>query len=213
MSTDEVIDHYKNHSSIKLINECVNNEQYFNFQQVSQPLILKNLELLHPNKATGFDQISPKFLKLGSKSLSQSLTPIVNNSITACVFPEYNKKAEVTPLHKKSDQLAKDNYRPLSVLPSTSKIFEKVLCDQLLNYMSSYMSNDLSAYRKLYSCNNVLVKCIENWRKALDENCHVGCILIDLSKAFDSLPHGLLIAKLHAYGISLEACTYIMNYL
>ena len=213
MSTNEVIDLYKDHPSIKLISKCVNKEEYFNFRPVSQPFIRKQLELLHPNKATGFDRISPKFLKLGSNSLSGSLTPIINKSITVCKFPEYNKKAEVTPLYKKSDQLAKENYRPLSVLPSTSKIFEKVLCDQLLNFMSSYMSNDLSAYRKLYSCNNVLVKCIENWRKALDENCHVGCILIDLSKAFDSLPHGLLIAKLHAYGVSLEACSYIMNYL
>ena len=150
---------------------------------------------------------------LGFDHLCISVTPIINNSIRTCTFPEQNKKAEVTPLYKKSDQLAKENYRPLSVLPSISKIFEKVISDQLLNYMSPYLSNDLSAYRKMYSCNNVLVKCIENWRKALDDNCHVGCMLIDLSKAFDSLPHGLLIAKLHAYGVSAKACSFILNYL
>ena len=87
------------------------------------------------------------------------------------------------------------------------------MCDQIIEFVSSSLSIDLSAYRKTYSCNDVLVKCVENWRKALDNNCHVGCILIDLSKAFDSLPHGLLIAKLHAYGLSCEACSFILDYL
>jgi len=79
--------------------------------------------------------------------------------------------------------------------------------------MSKFLSKDLAAYRKYYSCNNVLVNCVENWRKALDDKKHVGCILIDLSKAFDSLPHGLLIAKLHAYGFSLKSCKFVHNYL
>ena len=92
MSANEVIDYYKNHPSIKLISECVDKEHNFNFKSVSQSLILKNLELLDPKKATGFDYISPKFLKLGSKSLSISLTPIINQSIAICKFPEYNKK-------------------------------------------------------------------------------------------------------------------------
>ena len=151
-------------------------------------------------------------MKKGCSNISVTLTPIVNKCIETNVFPSYNKNAEVTPIYKKSDQLAKENYRPVSVLPSTSKIFEGILCDQLLNFMSPSLSNDLSAYRKKYSCNNVLVKCIENWRQAIDKNCYVGCILIDLSKAFDSLPHGLLIAKLFAYGISREACTFILSY-
>jgi len=103
--------------------------------------------------------------------------------------------------------LAKENYRPLSVLTSTSKVFEGIMCDQLLGFISSSLSTDLSAYRKSYSCSNVLVKCVENWRKVLENNHHVGCILIDLSKAFDCLPHGLLIAKLNAYGsTSKQVC-------
>ena len=214
MSADQVIDHYKDHPSVKLIKQnSINNQQLFNFSQVDQSLILKKLKCLNPKKATGFDQISPKFLKIGCNIISTSLTPIVNRCIESYQFPNINKKAEVTPLYKKSDQLAKENYRPVSVLTATSKIFEGVLCDQLLNFMSPTLSNDLSAYRKHYSCNNVLVKCIESWRKAVDNNCHVGCILIDLSKAFDSLPHGLLVAKLHAYGVSIESCSYVMNYL
>ena len=213
MSADEIINHYKDHPSIKLITEKVNNNHRYEFKLVNQNITEKKLKVLQTNKASGFDNISPKFLKLGAERLSHSLTPIINNSIYQNKYPEYAKKAEVTPLYKKSDQLAKENYRPLSILTSTSKIFEGILCDQLLSFISSSLSLDLSAYRKSYSCNNVLVKCLENWRHAVDNNKHVGCILIDLSKAFDCLPHGLLIAKLYAYGLSIESCELVLNYL
>ena len=214
MSVDEVVDHYKDHPSIKLINEHKNNDQpLFYFTEINQKAIQNKLKMLKSKKATGFDHISPKFLKIGSEHLSLSLTKIMNKCVETGIYPDNAKRAVVTPLYKKSDQLAKENYRPVSILSSTSKLFEGVMCDQLINYMSPSLSNDLSAYRKLFSCNNVLVKCIEKWRKALDNNQNVGCVLIDLSKAFDSLPHGLLIAKLYAYGVSRESCLLIMNYL
>ena len=213
LSADQVIDLYKDHPSIRLINSHVNNDQQFMFATINETVTEKKLKLLQTNKSAGFDKISPKFLRIGAQNLSHSLTPIINNSISLSKYPDLNKRAEVSPLYKKCDQLSKENYRPLSILTSTSKVFEGIMCDQILNYISTYLSNNLAAYRKLYSCNNVLVKCIENWRKALDNNHHVGCILIDLSKAFDSLPHGLLTAKLHAYGLSQEACSFILNYL
>ena len=213
MSTDEVIDYYKEHPSIKSINNHVDVNQFFHFKNIENSTTSKKLKNLQINKASGFDNISATFLKLSANHIGPSLTTIINNSIKATSFPDNNKRAEITPLYKKSDQLAKENYRPLSILTSTSKIFEMVMCDQIIEFVASSLSLDLSAYRKTYSCNNVLVKCVENWRKALDNNCHVGCILIDLSKAFDSIPHGLLIAKLHAYGMSNEACTFISDYL
>jgi hypothetical protein len=195
MEIEEIVNHYKDHPSIKLINENRKDNESFTFMAVHPSVVCKKMIDLKPKKASGFDYISPKFLKLGASSLSQSLTPIINKSITSIQYPDYVKKAIVSPLIKKSDQLDKANYRPLSILTSTSKLFEGVMCDQITNFMSEYLSNDLAAYRKHYSCNNVLINCIENWRKALDNNQNVGCILIDLSKAFDSLPHNLLIAN------------------
>ena len=210
---EAIFDHYKNHPSIKLITENIENTELFTFAPVHPNVVMKKMKDLKPRKASGFDHISPKFLKIGAINLSLSLTPIINNSIMSKQYPDYVKKAVVTPLFKKSDQLDKANYRPLSILTSTSKLFEGVMCDQITNFMSEYLSNDLAAYRKHYSCNNVLINCIENWRKALDNNQNVGCILIDLSKAFDSLPHNLLIAKLHAYGFSPDSCKYVLHYL
>ena len=71
----------------------------------------------------------------------------------------------------------------------------------------------MAVYRKKYSTNHVLIRLIENWKKALDEKFLVGTVLMDLSKAFDCIPHDLLIAKLHAYGFSLKTVTFIYSYL
>jgi hypothetical protein len=83
----------------------------------------------------------------------------------------------------------------------------------MMGFMDSLLSPMLSAYRDKYSCVNVLLKCTEEWKMALDSNEVVGCILMDLSKAFDLIPHDLLIAKLSAYGFSLNACALIKDYL
>ena len=214
MSTSQVIDHYSTHPSVEVIrNHVGDTDQTFQFEEVSHESVFMKLKDLQTNKACGFDGIPAKFLKKGAKMLSLSLTPIINNSIISGHFPACAKKAQVSPLYKKHDQLFKGNYRPISVLTSTSKLLESFICEQLSEFVSSSMSTNLAAYRKKYSCNNVLVNCVENWRRAIDNGKSVGCILIDLSKAFDSLPHGLLIAKLHAYGLSLASCKYIHDYL
>ena len=80
-------------------------------------------------------------------------------------------------------------------------------------YIYELLSRNLSAYRNNYSCNNVVMKCIANFRKFIDVGDCVGCILIDLPSAFYSIPRGLLIVKLNAYGVSVNACSYIMDYL
>ena len=73
--------------------------------------------------------------------------------------------------------------------------------------------NMLCLFRRGYSCESLLTKCIDDWKVALDDKNSVGAIFMDLSKAFDCLPHSLLLAKLHAYGLSISACDLIGNYL
>ena len=123
------------------------------------------------------------------------------------------KYAEVNPIYKKSDNLFKGNYRPVSVLTTLSKVYESVLNDQLLTFFKRILHHLLSAYRKGYSCQTLLLKCIEDWKSALDNNCCVGALFMDLSKAFDCLPHNLLIAKLEAYGLDISACELVSSYL
>ena len=92
-----------------------------------------------------------------------------------------------------------------------SKIYERYIHNCLSRHSENILSNFISAYRKTYSSNHVLLRLIENWKKSLDNKNFVGTVLMDLSKAFDSIPHDLLVAKLYAYGLTEEAVTFIYS--
>ena len=106
-----------------------------------------------------------------------------------------------------------ENYRPVNILNCFSKVYEKFLLEKFKPFINSFQSEYMAAYRKKYSNNHVLIRLIENWKKALDEKFLVGTVLMDLSKAFDCIPHDLLIAKLHAYGFSQKTVASIYLYL
>jgi len=212
LSLPEMFDHYENHNSIIEIKRRSANVN-FSFHPVHCDTVMKKLRALKGNKACGHDRIPASLLKCVSEELCESYTHIINSCIEQSIFPQSLKDAEVSPIFKKGDNLLKENYRPVSVLTATSKIFESIMCDQLLEFFATNLSTVLSGFRKNYCCENVLLACVESWRKALDNNECVGCVLMDLSKAFDSLPHGLLVAKLKAYGMSLDACTLVKSYL
>ena len=106
----------------------------------------------------------------------------------------------MSPLDKKtSDKNSVLNYRPVSILPTFSKIFGKAIKNCLMKSMNNFFSTYLSAYRASYSTQHVLLCLIEEWKTNLDNNYAVGAVLMDLSKAFDCIPHNLLFAKLAAY--------------
>ena len=133
-------------------------------------------------------------------------------SINKAEFPSILKLAEVCPIFKKDDRLDKRNYRPVSVLPCISKIFEGIIVDQLSLYFEQLFSPFLSGFRKSHSCQSVLLRYIDDCKLVLDKNLLSGSILTDLSKAFDSLPHGLLVSKLKPYGLDATCCVLVANY-
>ena len=172
-----------------------------------------HLKSVDSKKSVGVDLIPPRIIKDSADILAKPLTDLINLSIQENVFPSKAKIAAVLPFFKKDDRLNKKNYRPISVLSSISKIFEKILKDKIMDYMDKILSPLISAYRKNYSSQHVLLRLLEEWRKGLDDGNMVGAILMDLSKAFDCIPHDLLIAKLHAYGFHKNALNYIYGYL
>jgi len=209
-----VIDFYKYHPSILNINaQASDDSNDFNFTKVSASQVQQSMKKLKLGKACGYDNISAKVLKIGAPVLCESFSKIINRCIDETCFPDCLKNAEVSAIYKKNDSLCKENYRPVSVLTALSKIFENILCDQLTLFFDNVLSELVAAYRSMYSTNNVLIKCVEEWKCALDNKMNVGCVAMDLSKAFDSIPHHLLIAKLKAYGISIDACNTIYSYL
>ena len=123
------------------------------------------------------------------------------------------KLADITPSHKKNDKCKKENYRPISILSSLSKIFEKQIHDDIYKFMMDKLSPYLCGFRRGYSTQYCLAVMLERFRKALDNKNKFGALLTDLSKAFDCLNHELLIAKMHAYGIDHTALKLIFSYL
>ena len=214
-SIDVINKDFSSHSSITKIKEQVqtNGLPPFEFTPVSRSDVHKELIALNERKPSGYDSLPPKLLKLGKDALTPPITTLVNMSIQQYIFPNCLKNAELSPVFKKDDSMNKTNFRPVSILVCFSKVFEKLYCDQLLDFFNKVVSKFLSAFRKGYSCETVLIKMIEDWRKCLSEHKVVAAMLVDLSKAFDCLPHRLLLAKLSAYGLSNDSCHLLMSYL
>ena len=141
------------------------------------------------------------------------LSTIYNNSKNATKYPINLKLGEVKPIRKKDETTLLKNYRPVSLIPIVSKLFERDMYDQILSYIKKYLSPYLFGYRKGYSTEQCLTVMLEVWKKALEGKGTAVAILTDLSKAFDCLNHDLLIAKLEAYGFDSSALFFVKDYL
>ena len=138
---------------------------------------------------------------------------VFNYSIEKSDFPQNLKLADITPVYKKNDPLDKTNYRPVNVLPVVSKIFERIMQKQINDFIISFLSPYLCGYRKVFNTQHALLTLVENWRKRFDNKRFCGEMLIDLSKAFDTLNHDLCITKLYADGFQHEASKLLHSYL
>ena len=211
----DIIDQYKDHSSVKCIkdNISMSNSSTFCFRFVSVRETIKYIKQLSVKKASGYDEIPATFVKKIGAQLAKPLTQLMNRCILENTFPSKMKMANITPIYKKKDKLNKDNYRSVNLLPIISKIMERALYDQVYEFISCKLHSYLSGFRKGYSCQDVLLRMTEDIRKSLDRGFTLGIIAIDLSKAFDCMPHGLLLAKLSAYGFDMDSCHLMQSYL
>ena len=185
----------------------------FNFKHMSCDDVRNVLHKINVKKATGYDNIPPKIVQMCSNELCTVITSIINDCFKSNAFPDDMKKAEITPLFKKNNDMNKNNYRPVSILTTFDKVFEVIIANQLSDYFKTIFHDMLCAYRKLYGCDHILIKIVDKWKWALDNDEFVGTVLMDLSKAFDCIPHGLLICKLKAYGVSEKSCIFLSTYL
>ena len=211
----DVVFDKENHSSLNAIklNAPVPSDSNFEFKHTNVETINKIVNNIGLKKASGVDTLSAKLLKAGAPIVKHHICELINQSIDTSTFPDNLKRAQVIPLYKKDDPLAKKNYRPVSILPIISKVYEKVLSVQLSDYFENIFHNFLCAFRKGHGCQTTLLRLLEDWKYALDQNLHVAAILMDLSKAFDCLPHDILLCKLSAYGLSQNSVKLLGNYL
>ena len=137
----------------------------------------------------------------------------INKCISIKSFPDELNVADVIPVFKKEDPSNKANYRPISLLTIISKIFERVLFEQIEKSSEKILSPKLCVFRKGHSTQHALLNLLKNWEKTLDKTGVIRTVLMEPSKAYDCLPHDLLIVKLPAYGLEDSATSLISDYL
>ena len=207
-----IIKKYQNHPSIKLI-KAKNKSKTFRFRETNTNEIKKFIKNLDAKKASQNSDMSTKFLKQNAAFFAKYSCDDINASILSSKFHNELKEADIVPVHKKKSKLSKENYRPISILPNISKVYERCLYDQMSNFFKDIFSKYQCGYRKGYSAPHCLLVMIEKWKRIVDYGGVFGALLTDLSKVFDCIPHDLFIAKLEAYGFQIDALKLIYDYL
>ena len=175
----------------------------------------KALAAIKPNCATGPDHLPSAALTAGRTVISYPLCSIINSSIAQSLFPTPWKCAIVKPLHKGGDRASPTNYRPISLLPVPSKVLEKHVHIQLSQHLHTHnlLYPLQSGFRPSHSTQTLLLHCLDKWYKALDTKKYVGAVFLDISKAFDTVSHDLLLSKLANLGLSPSATSWFRSYL
>ena len=152
-------------------------------------------------------------MKQSSYFVSNFVRQNSNQCIKNSKFPSNLKLADLTPSYKKKSRTSKDTYRPTSILPNVSKIYERCIYNQIQQYFDNILSKYQCGSHKGCNLQHYLIKMIEKWRGSADKGSAFDASIIDLSKAFDCFPHELLITKLHAYDFDMKSLNLIYDYL
>lgn len=187
----------------------------FRFKEVKVNHILKNLKKLKRKKATGPDDLPPGMLKDVAVYIAKPLCYVINQSLKTKIVPEEFKYGIVTPVFKAGNKQDLNNYRPITVLPTCSKIFERCIHGQLAEFLEEMklLSPTQFGFRKQRNTELAATLFLDKLRENMDKGRMTGAVFIDLSKAFDTLGHSQIIETLASYGVTGNEQELFTNYL
>ena len=176
----------------------------FILRPVSSATVRAIIVSMPSNKSPGPDRINMRVIKDCLHVILEPLTSIINRSLTTSEFPDAWKIVELIPLLKEGDHEVPSNNRPLSLLNVASKVCERAVLDQFSCYLmeNNRLSPRQNGNRKKHSTETLNISVIKSWRLYMDKKKLSALILLDLSKAFDSVSHTILLQKLSRVGAS-----------
>ena len=167
---DKITKHFDNHISVCKVKEAyieILREDNFSFKMVSMDEVKKEVLKLSSKKSFPYGAIPASIPKQTIEVHLKYLTNTINNSLKESTFPDELKQSEVIPVYKKLDPLQKENYRPVSLLPHISKVFERLSYTQINSFMENKISDCVMDFRKSHDAQHFLIVMLEKWKKSL----------------------------------------------
>ena len=182
---------------------------------ITTPGVEKLLSNLKPAKAAGPDGLPSRLLKILAPQIAPVLTFIFNQSLLKGALPRDWREANITPIHKKGDRAEARNYRPVSLTSICCKILEHIIHSQIMGHLDRHkiLTDQQHGFRKRRSCDTQLLVTHNDLVDSLDKKKTTDVVILDFTKAFDTVPHQRLIMKLKHYGISSCLLSWLSSFL